>query len=214
VTAHVDLAPTFFKIAGITPRSDFDGTAIPLNEDEISEAYHSRQEHVNVEYWGKAAPEGNYGLSLDDDGKLVGFQYNNTYKGLRLVGHDYSLYYSVWCSNEHELYDLTRDPYQTENIYPGETSIDTLEYRILSRPLENVIVRLDAMLFVTKSCKGASCIEPWNALHPSGSVHTLRDALDTRFDEFYGEIQQKVRFDRCEEGYILDAEGPQNLSLL
>lgn len=32
---------------------------------------------------------------------------NNTYKGLRVHGSGYDLYYAVWCSGEHELYDLT-----------------------------------------------------------------------------------------------------------
>ena len=31
---------------------------------------------------------------------------NNTYKGLRIVHEDYDLYYSAWCNNEHELYDV------------------------------------------------------------------------------------------------------------
>lgn len=31
---------------------------------------------------------------------------NNTYKALRLIGNDYDLSYTVWCTNEHELYDL------------------------------------------------------------------------------------------------------------
>lgn len=35
---------------------------------------------------------------------------NNTYKSLRLLGEGYNLYYSVWCSNEHELYDLSVSP--------------------------------------------------------------------------------------------------------
>lgn len=32
---------------------------------------------------------------------------NNTYKSVRLLGDGYNLYYSVWCNNEHELYDLS-----------------------------------------------------------------------------------------------------------
>lgn len=32
---------------------------------------------------------------------------NNTYKSVRLLGQGYNLYYSVWCNNEHELYDLS-----------------------------------------------------------------------------------------------------------
>lgn len=31
---------------------------------------------------------------------------NNTYKFLRIIGDSYSLAYSVWCTNEHELYDM------------------------------------------------------------------------------------------------------------
>ena len=59
-----------------------------------------------------------------------------------------------------------------------------------------------------KSCKGQTCVRPWEALHPQGNVHSLRDALSPRFDGFY--IQQaRVRYDHCELGYILDAEGPQ-----
>ena len=32
---------------------------------------------------------------------------NNTYKSARILGDGYNLYYAVWCSNEHELYDLS-----------------------------------------------------------------------------------------------------------
>ena len=46
-------------------------------------------------------------------------------------------------------------------------------------------------------------------LHPDGSVKNLRDAVGFTYDSFYG-AQPKVAFDRCEDGYILDAEGPQN----
>lgn len=38
---------------------------------------------------------------------IVFYGPNNTYKALRIVGANYSLYYSVWCTNEYELYDLT-----------------------------------------------------------------------------------------------------------
>ncbi len=95
------------------------------------------------------------------------------------------------------------------NIYPKENSVDGSEYHILSHTLEKVISRLDALLFVTKSCKGTSCVEPWKSLHPSGRVSTLREALDPIYDHFYTSIQQSVSFDRCEAGYIIDAEGPQ-----
>jgi arylsulfatase A-like enzyme len=54
VTTHIDLAPTFFHLAGIPAREDFDGTAIPITPDFDAE----RHEHVTVEYWGNAVVEG------------------------------------------------------------------------------------------------------------------------------------------------------------
>lgn len=56
VTTHIDLAPTLFEIAGIEQRDDFDGTPIPLSKESVS----LRHEHVTVEYWGLAIPEGEY----------------------------------------------------------------------------------------------------------------------------------------------------------
>lgn len=106
VSAHHDLAPTFLKIAGAEPRADFDGLPIPLTKKEIKHAESKGHEHVNVEFWGQAIPEGAYGYS-HDDGAFQLFARNNTYKGLRLIGEDYNIYYQVWCTNEHELYDLT-----------------------------------------------------------------------------------------------------------
>ena len=41
---------------------------------------------------------------LDGEGQIR--MPNNTYKGLRIVHEDYDLYYSAWCNNEHELYDV------------------------------------------------------------------------------------------------------------
>lgn len=40
----------------------------------------------------------------DGQGQLVVL--NNTYKAVRIIGDEYDLYYAVWCTNEHELYDL------------------------------------------------------------------------------------------------------------
>lgn len=53
---------------------------------------------VAVEFWGvglggPAAPRPN---RLD----------NNTYKGLRVEAEDYGFYYSVWCNNVREMYDM------------------------------------------------------------------------------------------------------------
>lgn len=96
VTSHTDLAPTFLALAGGKRRDDFDGAPIPLTLEQ-QQMSGTRNEHVNIEYWGYALNEGDFG---------EGLHWNNTYKALRLIGDGYNFYYSVWCSSEHELYDL------------------------------------------------------------------------------------------------------------
>lgn len=80
--------------------------------------------------------------------------------------------------------------------------------RILGHPRSQVVNRLDAILLVLKSCKGVDCVKPWEVLHPGGDVQNLSDALNWKFDAFYHE-QVKISYDRCEFGYLIDAEGPQ-----
>lgn len=75
-------------------------------------------------------------------------------------------------------------------------------------PLERVVDRLDALMMVLKSCKQQSCTHPWESLHPSDNVNNLLDALSSDYDDFYRE-QVKVGFTRCEGGYIVESEGPQ-----
>ncbi|ROW06867.1 hypothetical protein VMCG_04073 [Cytospora schulzeri] len=214
VTTHIDLAPTILKMVGAETRPDFDGVAIPLgsktvisgrDESQVDGLWETkRHEHVAVEYWGFALAEGEGG-GFDGQGQLV--MLNNTYKSVRLIGHGYDLYYSVWCNNEHELYDLKTDPGQLHNLYSSSGSY-TADMRLLGTSLPLVIDRLDSLMMVLKSCKGSTCIEPWKVLHPQGDVNSLSDALQIRFDTFY-QKQTRVSFDRCELGYIIDAEGPQ-----
>lgn len=206
VTAHVDLAPTLLHLAGAKQRDDFDGTPVPLHSHE---SLHSSQrgEHANVEFWGLAIAEGE-GNSFGPENPIT--VPNNTYKGLRLHSPEsgYDLYYSVWCNNAHELYDITTDPYQLRNIYPSASSGTKPTTLLLGVKMEQVISRLDALLLVLKSCRGQTCRAPWKVLHPEGNVETLKDALHWGFDSFY-EGQVKVEYERCEGGYIVDAEGPQ-----
>jgi len=66
---------------------------------------------------------------------------------------------------------------------------------------------------VTKSCKGRTCTDPWSVIHIDGDVKTLREALDGRFDAFYeAGVKDQVSFDRCELGYIIASEGPQDVA--
>lgn len=130
---------------------------------------------------------------------------NNTYKSARVVGDGYSLYYAIWCNNDHELYDMTQDPYQVNNLY---ATANATTPHLLGRELSQVINRLDALVLVLKSCKGNTCIQPWDVLHPDGTVRTLRDALKPKYDDFY-RAQPKVSYSACEAGYIVGSEGPQ-----
>ncbi|KAI9050293.1 hypothetical protein LZ554_005460 [Drepanopeziza brunnea f. sp. 'monogermtubi'] len=198
VTTHTDLAPTFFDLLGIPPRDDFDGTAFPVTAAGIEMAKARRREHVNVEYWGFAGGEGKYDHELHE---------NNTYKAIRILGPAYNLYYSIWCTNEHELYDMDNDPHQMQNLLSPSRrpAHDTL---IAGLPISKVVARLDSLLFVLKSCRGITCQQPWQTLHPHGDVLTLEDALSSRFDRFYEEEQQRVEYNFCSNGYLIEAEGP------
>ncbi|KAI2834522.1 hypothetical protein CBS147321_5572 [Aspergillus niger] len=198
VTTHIDIAPTLFELAGVPLREDFDGTPMPVSTSKKTQSI--LHEHVTVEFWGHAVLEGEYGSIGPGGLSIMG---NNTYKSARILSEEYNLYYSVWCDGDHELYDLSTDPYQMNNIYTQQDNI-----HLLSRPLSSVIDRIDALLLVLKSCKGNTCIQPWRVLHPDGSVESLKDALHVKYDSFYTN-QPKVSYSVCEPGYIIEAEGPQ-----
>jgi N-acetylglucosamine-6-sulfatase len=70
---------------------------------------------------------------------------------------------------------------------------------------------LDALLMVTKSCRGWECHEPWRVLHLDGSVVTLADALHESYNAFY-EGQPRVSFSSCLKGHIISEEGPQDVT--
>lgn len=93
VTSHTDLAPTIMELAGNPLLASFDGEPIPLTGNKKH-----RPEHLGVEYWGLVTVEGIYGAGYNF--------FNHTYKSVRIIGAEYNLYYSVWCTNEKELYDM------------------------------------------------------------------------------------------------------------
>lgn len=119
-TNHVDLAPTIFDLAGIPLRDDFDGAPMPIKNQHQPQTYES----INVEFWGGAnIEEGKYGVDSEFcsdirlltlylfthrilTGSMSAHVLNNTYKSVRIIGSGYNLMYSVWCTNEGELYDM------------------------------------------------------------------------------------------------------------
>ncbi|CAI7611209.1 unnamed protein product [Penicillium manginii] len=206
VTSHTDLAPTFLAIAN-SSREGLDGKAIPTTV--AAGKLHKKKEHVAIEFWGTGIPEGIYGFASDREQDPYNNFQNNTYKGVRLVADDYSLYYAVWCTNEKEFYNLKDDPFQTVNLaaHPNKHA----NFKIANRRLAQIISRLDALMMVLKSCGGDSCRDPWGQLHPGGQVTTLSEALAPAFDTFY-QNQPKVYFSACELGYLIASEGPQEFN--
>ena len=102
------------KLAGSagSERVALDGFPIPL--DKKSLASPRSGEHVNVEFWGLANPEGKYGKIGNDPLPDIGGSrslgkiavWNSTYKALRIIGDGYNLLYTVWCFGDREFYDL------------------------------------------------------------------------------------------------------------
>lgn len=76
-------------------------------------------------------------------------------------------------------------------------------------PISKVLTRLNGLMMVLKSCKGKDCIYPWNVIHPQGDVTTIREAMDSKFDELYEKEMPQVSFDHCAPAYFLEVEGPQ-----
>lgn len=171
----------------------------------------------------QAVPEGIYGGRADKNreaGVWHNYYRNNTYKGLRIVSEEYSIYYSVWCTNETEFFDLKvckydemctsweltifkSDQYQIQNLAaPGNKPP---AYQIAGRPLDQILTRLNALIMVLKTCKDRLCTYPWESLHPDGSVRSLKQALNGRFDEFYSN-QPQMWFSDCSLGYFMEAE--------
>jgi N-acetylglucosamine-6-sulfatase len=167
---------------------------IPVTKDLLRTS--NKSEHINIEFWGDYLVEGNvlYGQSSFA---------NNTYKTVRVVGEQYDLSYTVWCTNEHELYDMSSDPHQLQNLLSSGAS----GHAIHGWSVFRLASRLDALLLTLKRCKGRVCIKPWETLHPHCDVKNLKDAMQSRFDTFYEKKQKKVTFDECAKGQILSVEG-------
>lgn len=197
-TSHTDIVPTLFVLAGLPLHEDFDGAPFPVTAAQQapwSGPTAAAAELVSIEFWGRGVLEGSNAVF----GGLRGRLGPNTYKTLRVVGEAYELMYAVWCTNEHQLYDMRRDPHQLHNLYGRKHTLHGWHIAALS-------ARLDTLLLLLKDCSGQMCRRPWQAIFPQGQVRTLRDAMDDKYDDFF-QSQQKVAFQRCTLGYLPEFEG-------
>ncbi|KAG0359390.1 hypothetical protein BG005_000864 [Podila minutissima] len=105
VATHTHFPATVLKLAGIPVPDSVDAHSIPVLEDKAVYGKDQSSEAFAVEFWSQAFIE-NTTAAFD----------TNTYKSVRLIGKGYNLLYTVWCTGEHEYYDLIQDPFQTRNI--------------------------------------------------------------------------------------------------
>ncbi|CAO3587797.1 unnamed protein product [Absidia cylindrospora] len=188
VSAHHDIAPTLLALAkGSNYVPDWvDGGVIPLTRDLRNHPKPVAQESFAVEFWTDSAMSEFY-TNVNVNGP-------NIYKTVRVISKDYNYMYSVWCTGEHEFYDLKKDPYETTN-----------EFDHIDPQLAN---RLDALLLVLKTCRSETCRDPWRVLHPNdSSVKTLADALHRKFDKHYTQFKQ-VTFAECLPFFSVPNEQP------
>ena len=94
VTSHTDIVPSIVNWANVKHSIEFDGSPILING--VTNETRQVSEHAFIEHWGQAT----------DDQSVPEMNSINTYKALRVIGPNYSIYYSVWCDGSHEVYDM------------------------------------------------------------------------------------------------------------
>ncbi|KAI0100954.1 arylsulfatase [Nemania sp. FL0031] len=199
--AHLDLAPTFLDIAGLTPDNPayppfLDGRSLLANwkdpETEPTQCPINGGGHevINVEYWGRGEEETPWGVIAHT---------NNSYKTIRIVRPDGGTYlYSKWCTGEAELYETASDPGELTNLALGADQ-DEARTRLLSR--------LNGLLLAAKSCAVDTCRNPWSLLQPEPdrravdvqtnlTITCLEQAMEPKFDNFFNSLPQ-VSFEQC-----------------
>ncbi|KAF9978934.1 hypothetical protein BGZ73_008439 [Actinomortierella ambigua] len=194
VATHTHFAATVLRLAGLQAPNHLDAPPIPVLAKDNRHEPTFQSETFAVEFWAGAFAENSTFTSP-----------NNVYKSVRVIGEGYNLFYSVWCTGEHEYYDLTKDPYQIDNRY---------KQTLAKKPY--LIDRLDALLNVLRTCKGKTCRDPWSVLH-SGKEHgtkdenrhghaggkkvrSLKDALSKSYDKYYASLP-RFAFKDCRNYY-------------
>ena len=97
------------------------------------------------------------------------------------------------------------------NLFYNPSAQETFSFR--GRDFEQTVRRLDTLLLVLKTCKGASCREPWRHLLDIKGINILADAMDPSLDAFFA-AQEGVSFSQCRMGHLVSVEGPQEAKTL
>ncbi|KAK4047632.1 hypothetical protein OIV83_005290 [Microbotryomycetes sp. JL201] len=199
VHSLADLGATIMHLAGAKADYEIDAAVMPITpslERQLNGGnkgkHRPAKTHHLVEYWGASSDvEGIYAYN-----QTFG---NATYRSVRITEDKYDLAYAVWCTGEHELYDMKRDRAQMHNLME--------ESRSKLKDQDRLVSRLDALLLVLKTCKGDVCRYPWAHIFPEGKVQGLKDAMKPKYDKYFNALP-KVDFSKCTPGYLRNFEPP------
>ncbi|KIY46643.1 sulfatase [Fistulina hepatica ATCC 64428] len=197
----VDLGATILNLTGATPDYDIDGMRIPITLDDLSNTPVGQKISLS-EYWVYGKQEGTYGGAS----KVSEQRVNTTYRTLRVITGDHFWAYNVWCTGEHELYDMQVDPYQIDNL--ADINATTFEAAFASSNLTLTATRLDALMLVLKTCVSTACTDPWSELLPSTGVTSLDDALSSTYDDYFSSVP-KVTYSK-----VMSATVPNHPSVV
>ncbi|KAI8469806.1 MAG: alkaline-phosphatase-like protein [Monoraphidium minutum] len=200
---HVDLAATFVTLAGGRPPALTDGQPAPLQP--VAKPGHSffvpehAYDFTPVEFWGWYVNQ----LAASFRRATLNFVYKSVRaQSLATRGPKR---YTTWCNGEREMYDLTSDPFELDNLYRTSPELVALsEGRAAGEAvlklgvppeaargaavdaafLKRVGDRLDGLISGWHDCKGASeCVTPLARFRPS--VTSLTAAMDPSHDAFF-----------------------------
>ncbi|KAJ1565015.1 Extracellular sulfatase Sulf-1 [Nowakowskiella sp. JEL0078] len=202
-TLHVDIATTFTALAGAGVPRISDGRILPILSDILGVKEHNTvapgktRDVFAVEFWfmivlivvfrGAAADEG-----------FERIYSNNTWKSIRVQDNKGRvLKYAVHCTDEYQLYDLTKDPFEINNLVNPANNLDSLPAN-----LRKLVDRLDPILSVLSVCKGDSCNHPYELLSAilnlseEDEFKDLNSSLDPKYDEIFAAIP-KFKYTQC-----------------
>jgi hypothetical protein len=131
-----------------------------------------------------------------------------TWKGVRVCNEDKSscYKYAVHCNGENELYNLTSDPHELENLTPSwENSTVKSGFSPIPSQYKSLVDRLDAIMSAAAICKGVECIDPMSMLHKNEKNVTFEQAMHPSYNDHYSQFQ-KFKFLECTPFFLPENE--------
>ncbi|XP_065909791.1 N-acetylglucosamine-6-sulfatase-like isoform X1 [Dysidea avara] len=147
VVSMIDVAPTLLELAGIEVHPEMEGESFASLLTGKEENSWKKDKHI-IEFWSQGD-----GIKINHyvDGP------NNTFIGVRLLNESHNIAYLEFYENivgehefniepcDYELFDLTSDPYQLNNLY-NTPNMDRELVKELKQYLHQVVL-----------CKGSQC---------------------------------------------------------